>query len=169
MSKIIMQTNSVYCSEKVRMYQNRINGPLWLPSVIFLASFIIFNIIPIFLELTLNPPPIVILTRLKEICEIWFQLDVEVSTPANVLYLNLLTSNRFIWPWPMWYLTLIQWLLTLTHDLWPPCCTTQPGGAQCRSVVHNVVLYPKGGAQQVSQTQTDRWKDRKWCIKAHHA
>ncbi len=34
-------------------------------------------------------------------------------------------------------------------DIGPPCapwCTTQVGGAQCRSVVHNVVLYPRGGS-----------------------
>ncbi len=35
-------------------------------------------------------------------------------------------------------------------DIRPPCapwCTTQVG-AQCRSVVHNVVLYSRGGAQR---------------------
>ena len=37
-----------------------------------------------------------------------------------------------------------------------PWCTTQVGGAQCRSMVHNVVLYSLGGAQRRShKNQTD--------------
>ena len=35
-------------------------------------------------------------------------------------------------------------------DIGPPCapwCTTQGGGAQCRLMVHNVVLYSVRGAQ----------------------
>ncbi len=43
----------------------------------------------------------------------------------------------------------------LLTDIGPPCvlvpwCTTQLGGAQRRSVVHNVVLYQRGGAQHSS-------------------
>ncbi len=41
----------------------------------------------------------------------------------------------------------------LLTDICPPCtpwCITQLGGAQCRSVVHNVVLYPQGGSQRRS-------------------
>ncbi len=43
----------------------------------------------------------------------------------------------------------------------PPCapwCTTQPGGAQHRSVVHNTVLYPWGGTQ--CRFQKPGWTDR---------
>ncbi len=46
---------------------------------------------------------------------------------------------------PMW----IGWT-----DIGPPCspwCTTQLSGAQCRSVVHNIVLYPWDDAQHSSR------------------
>ena len=36
-----------------------------------------------------------------------------------------------------------------SHDIDPPCtpyCTMQVSGAQCSTVVHNVVLYPRSGA-----------------------
>ncbi len=41
----------------------------------------------------------------------------------------------------------------LENPIRPPCapwCTTQPGGAHRRSVVHNVALYPRAGAQHRS-------------------
>ncbi len=40
----------------------------------------------------------------------------------------------------------------LTIFLWCtyPLCTTKPGGAQHRSMVHSIVLYPQGGAQRSS-------------------
>ena len=43
----------------------------------------------------------------------------------------------------------------LLTDIGPPCaswCTMQLRGAQRRSVVHNVVLYPRDGVQGSSQT-----------------
>ncbi len=51
--------------------------------------------------------------------------------------------------------------LAETDNIGPPCapwCTIQPGGPRRRSVVHNIVLYPRGGAQHRSHKprQTDK-------------
>ena len=47
-----------------------------------------------------------------------------------------------------------------SHRHRSPLCTTQPNGAQHRSVVHNIVWYQRGGAQCRSHKprRTDGWK-----------
>ena len=64
-------------------------------------------------------------------------------------------------------------------DIGPPCwCTTQPGGAQCRSMVHNVVLYSQDGAQcrsykhrqtdMTSSINFDTWCKREKLLEMFH-
>ena len=58
----------------------------------------------------------------------------------------------------------------LLMDIGPPCapwCTTQVGSAHCRSMVHNIVLYPWSGAQR--RSHKPRQTDRQWCKRAHCA
>ncbi len=64
-------------------------------------------------------------------------------------------------------------------DIGPPCwCTTQPGGAQCRSMVHSVVLYSQDGAQcrsykhrqtdMTSSINFDTWCKREKLLEMFH-
>ena len=51
----------------------------------------------------------------------------------------------------------------LLTDMGPPFaqwCTTQVGGASCRSMLHNVVLYSLGGAQRTCRSHKHTQRNR---------
>ncbi len=54
--------------------------------------------------------------------------------------------GTIIWPWPLWHWPWPMWPLTSRSNA-PTPNGFLVGGAQCRLVVHNVVLYQWGSAQ----------------------
>ena len=92
-------------------------------------------------------------------CEPWFACSL-ITTKILYLYMSMLVNHlcMFIVILPVKSaLGKCQGWPPLLPDIGPSCaqwCTTQVSGAQRRSVVHSVVMYPRGGAQRSSHKPT---------------